>query len=80
MRNLGVGVVTLLTALIGVGVAAVANVQPPAAGDGPLAAMLDPKEKHLSNVRQLTFGGQNAEAYWSFDGKKLIFQRYDGDS
>ncbi|HEY3782868.1 MAG TPA: hypothetical protein VGL56_17425 [Fimbriimonadaceae bacterium] len=31
-------------------------------------------EKHLRNVRQLTFGGQNAEAYWSPDGKKLIFQ------
>jgi TolB protein len=31
-------------------------------------------EKHLSNVRQLTFGGQNAEAYFSGDGSKLIFQ------
>ena len=29
---------------------------------------------HLSNVRQLTFGGQNAEAYWSPDGQRLIFQ------
>jgi Tol biopolymer transport system component len=29
---------------------------------------------HLSNLRQLTFGGQNAEAYWSPDGKRLIFQ------
>jgi Tol biopolymer transport system component len=79
-KAFGVGAVTLLTALIGVGVAAFANAQPPAAGDGPLAAMLDPKEKHLTNVRQLTFGGQNAEAYWSYDGKKLIFQRYDGDT
>jgi TolB protein len=33
-----------------------------------------PQEKHLANVRQLTFGGDNAEAYWSFDGKKLVFQ------
>jgi TolB protein len=31
-------------------------------------------EKHLSNLRQLTFGGDNAEAYWSFDSKKLVFQ------
>jgi Tol biopolymer transport system component len=30
--------------------------------------------EHLSNLRQLTFGGQNAEAYWSPDGKRLIFQ------
>src|ERR1700745_2740841 len=31
-------------------------------------------EKHLRNIKQLTFGGQNAEAYFSADGKKLIFQ------
>jgi TolB protein len=34
----------------------------------------NPEEKHLSNVRQLTFGGQNAEAYWSVDGKKITYQ------
>jgi Tol biopolymer transport system component len=32
-------------------------------------------EKHFANVRQLTFGGDNAEAYFSFDGKYLIFQK-----
>jgi TolB protein len=31
-------------------------------------------EKHLTNIKQLTFGGENAEAYWSFDGKKISFQ------
>ena len=31
-------------------------------------------ETHLRNIRQLTFGGNNAEAYWSFDDSKLIFQ------
>lgn len=31
-------------------------------------------EKHLKNVRQLTFGGDNAEAYWSPDSKRLTFQ------
>src|SRR5262249_41569386 len=31
-------------------------------------------ERHLRNIRQLTFGGENAEAYFSFNGKKLIFQ------
>lgn len=31
-------------------------------------------ERHLTNVRQLTFGRKNAEAYFSFDGNKLIFQ------
>src|SRR5256714_7824528 len=31
-------------------------------------------ERHLRNIRQLTFGGQNAESYFSHDGKRLIFQ------
>jgi len=33
-----------------------------------------PGEKHFKNVRQLTFGGDNAETYWSFDNKNLVFQ------
>lgn len=33
-----------------------------------------PGEKHLANIKQLTFGGENAEAYFSSDGKELIFQ------
>jgi TolB protein len=33
-----------------------------------------PGEKHLKNIRQITFGGENAEAYWSADGSQLIFQ------
>ena len=39
----------------------------PAAGTGS-------EDTHLRNIKQLTFGGQNAEAYFSPDGKKLIFQ------
>ncbi len=31
-------------------------------------------EKHLADVRQLTFGGENAEAYFSPDGTRLIYQ------
>jgi len=34
----------------------------------------DPRERHLANLRQLTFRGENAEAYFSFDGRSLIFQ------
>ena len=34
-----------------------------------------PGETHFKNVRQLTFGGDNAEAYFSFDGKYIIFQK-----
>ena len=33
------------------------------------------QEVHLNKLQQLTFGGDNAEAYWSFDGKTLVFQR-----
>ncbi len=32
------------------------------------------EEKHFKNIRQVTFGGDNAEAYWSFDDTKLVFQ------
>lgn len=32
------------------------------------------ESKHLRNIQQLTNGGQNAEAYWAPDGKKLVFQ------
>lgn len=42
----------------------------PAREEAPPAS----QEKHLQNIKQLTFGGENAEAYWSFDGKKLVFQ------
>lgn len=34
----------------------------------------NPREVHFESVRQLTFGGSNAEAYWSFDGNWLTFQ------
>lgn len=39
----------------------------------------DDRETHLSDVRQLTFGGENAEAYWSPDGSELVFQRTFGE-
>ncbi len=52
---------------------------PPAAGHGEAAAagpaVIHPDETHLANLRQLTFGGQNAEGYWSPDGTRIIYQR-----
>jgi Tol biopolymer transport system component len=50
-----------------------AAVAPPAAGP----AVIHPDEKHLRNLRQLTFGGQNAEGYWSPDGVLVSYQRMD---
>jgi len=38
------------------------------------ASLLDARETMLANLRQLTFGGENAEAYFSFDGSRLVFQ------
>ena len=32
-------------------------------------------EKYFKNIHQLTFGGDNAEAYLSYDDKQVIFQR-----
>jgi len=37
------------------------------------------ENRHLKNARQLTFGGQNAEAYFSADDKQLIFQHQGSD-
>jgi TolB protein len=45
----------------------------------PAAVVVDPGpgERHLRNLRQLTFGGNNAEAYFSPSGDRLIFQRQE---
>ncbi|HUF55100.1 MAG TPA: hypothetical protein VMM55_00915, partial [Thermohalobaculum sp.] len=37
-------------------------------------SLLDEREVRLANLRQLTFGGQNAEAYFSPDDEQLVFQ------
>ena len=52
--------VILFTLLISAGVSAQELIQ-----DG---------EKHFANLKQLTFSGENAEAYFSADGTRLIFQ------
>lgn len=46
----------------------------PVAAQNDGATLRHPRERHLSNIRQLTFGGQNAEAYFSFDGSHLVYQ------
>lgn len=52
-----------------IALAAIALAQPDS-----MARPTDRREVHLANLRQLTFTGQNAEAYWSVDGKKLAYQ------
>lgn len=49
---------------------------PVAIGSRVMADTLQyPDEKHFANIQQLTFGGDNAEAYFSFDGKWLVYQK-----
>ncbi len=50
-----------------------------AGGGGASTVMHAPQagETHLQNIRQLTFGGNNAESYFSRSGKQLIFQRQE---
>ena len=56
-------------------VAAVACHGAPTHSSAPApAASAPPAEPHLVDVRQLTHGGENAEAYFSANGKRLIFQ------
>ena len=43
-------------------------------GSGESGALTFAGETRLANVRQITFGGENAEAYFSHDGSELIFQ------
>ena len=42
-------------------------------------SLIRPGETHLAHLWQLTFGGQNAEAYWSGDGTRLTFQGMQGE-
>jgi TolB protein len=51
-----------------------ATAAPATATESAAASLTFPGEKHLANIRQITFGGQNAEAYFSADDQQLIFQ------
>jgi len=61
------GVILLLIALWAASAAAQSKT-------GSQAVSAEPGETHLRNIRQLTNGGENAEAYFSHDGRRLIFQ------
>ena len=55
-------------------VAAAAWISAQQPAPGPVVHPPLPGERHLANIRQLTFGGENAEAYFSADGTRLVFQ------
>ncbi|MEQ1505091.1 MAG: M28 family peptidase [Myxococcota bacterium] len=60
-----------------------ADPAPPGSSQGdwvPMAGkavpeLIRPDERHFADLRQLTFGGENAEAYWGPDGHHVMFQR-----
>lgn len=62
-------------------VLALVSCQPKSAGSGAgvqaeaADSLRYPQETRLRNVQQLTFGGNNAESYFSFDGKSFVLQR-----
>jgi len=61
-------------ALVTITLLAAVQAGPVGAGEGEPGRIHYEGEDHLTNIRQLTFGGENAEAYFSFDGRELIFQ------
>ncbi|MCH8992823.1 MAG: PD40 domain-containing protein, partial [Acidobacteria bacterium] len=67
-----VGVIGLV-AMAAAGCSGGESVTPVAERPGPSGGT-ESGEVHLTNLRQLTFGGENAEAYFAFDGSRLIFQ------
>jgi Tol biopolymer transport system component len=79
----------LLTALATVASASACGEPPttqtakPEASAAPVASVAKAgppsSEPHLKDIKQLTFGGENAEAYWSFDGQQLIMQAHQGE-
>jgi Tol biopolymer transport system component len=92
-RTEGSGIRITLTGLLAVALAGPAaltacgahySTVAPAAGaaagsTGPSAVYVDPApgERRLRNIRQLTFGGNNAEAYFNRAGTQLVFQRQE---
>ncbi len=64
----------LLSGLVSCDDAGTQKKQPAAAASPAVAHEPFKCETHFKTLKQLTFGGENAEAYWSFDEKSLIFQ------
>jgi len=70
--------ITLIIFIITLSWACQTGIQPGKETSGKFIVLPDtlryPQEKHLANMRQLTFGGDNAEAYFSFDNAMITFQ------
>jgi WD40 repeat protein len=79
MKNIIFFIIILLTAACGRNVNNKEQDAEPAAQQDEAGIIHYPREKHLTNVKQLTYGGDNAEAYFSFDDRMITFQtNYEG--
>ncbi len=61
-------------ALVAFSTAAFAQQHSPTSPPAPQTLHYD-EETHFKNIRQLTFGGDNAECYFGPDGKAVVFQK-----
>lgn len=70
--------VLLIMAILAIGCKNTPNEQKRPESVSPVTSSMDtliyPEESHFKSIRQITHGGDNAEAYWSFDDKQLVFQ------
>ena len=75
-RSLAPVFLLVMAVMAAIGAMATGQAQGQGAGQGATATPQQPlpEEKHLTNLRQLTYVGENAEAYFSFDGTKLTYQ------
>jgi Tol biopolymer transport system component len=64
--------------VVGVGVAGCIDEPPPLPPPLPIAAVIRPDELHLSDIVQLTFGGENTTSRWSWGSKQVVLQTYGG--
>jgi Tol biopolymer transport system component len=64
---------SVLSSLLLCAAAAAAGPAPPSLAPST-PPPLDPREVHLADLVQLTFAGENAEAYWAPDGRELVLQ------
>lgn len=74
MMNRRFALPSLLVVAMTAGSVALIALQTPPAPVASQKTLELPQEKHLKNIKQLTNGGENAEAYFSFDGQRLSFQ------
>lgn len=66
---------TITIAAIALAAYTAAHAQPQLKQPPQQVSLAYPDEHHFKNIKQLTFGGDNAEAYFGFDNEHIIFQR-----